>query len=120
MEAWDSAQRLLKLHGRAEPLRIPEKEGTKKEKFLASRILTKHLIRIPEYAAPVYEHFEVPFLGHLLYIGRETYRPVRVAFIDAEGGRLRDFCHRAAKNQNDTYELYYTEEIGFFHREKKR
>lgn len=119
VEAWDSVQGLLKLHGRREPLRIPEKDAGKREKFLVSRILTKHLIRIPEKNAPVYDSFPLSFLSHLLYIGRETYRPVRAAFIDAEGGRLRDFCQQYAKNQKDSCELYYTEEVGFFNRKKE-
>ncbi|MDO4550013.1 MAG: CRISPR-associated helicase Cas3' [Planctomycetia bacterium] len=113
LEDCDRENGRLKLHGREGFLTIPGKNATPREKFWVSRILTKHLIRVPEHAAPAYESFKLDFLSHLLYIGQNEDRPIRAAFIDSCGGILRDFSHNVV--ESGKYKLGYQENIGYFY-----
>ncbi|MDO4575793.1 MAG: CRISPR-associated helicase Cas3' [Planctomycetia bacterium] len=118
LEDYDQENGRLKLHGREDFLTLPGKNATPREKFLISRILIKHLIRVPECAAPPYESFPLGFLSHLLYIGRNADRPLRAAFIAPSGGSLRDFSQNPVDLEN--YEIGYCEEIGYFYTPKKK
>ncbi|MDO4569290.1 MAG: CRISPR-associated helicase Cas3' [Planctomycetia bacterium] len=118
LEERDPENRWIKLHGRQGSLTLPRKDASRGEKLRASRILTNHLIRVPDYAAPTYESFPLGFLSHLLYIGRGDERPIRAAFIDPCGGKLRDFSHKEVESEK--YELGYLEEVGYFYTPRKR
>ena len=87
------------------PITLPSPSASKSSHVEAARRIMRTLITVPEHHAPRYDGFTAEFLASAIWIGNDSFRPIRVAYLDSDG-RLLD---RAA----NPLPFRYHEKIGY-------
>lgn len=91
------------------PIIIPSRESSWKDKKKALRNLSRCMIRVSERKSPDYDGFPLEFLSHLLWTGDNSFRPVRAAFLDSSGRLL----NLASKSSSSSFSLIYKNKTGY-------
>lgn len=89
-----------------EPIILPDENTPYSERINTAIRLNQCLLTVNENIAPEYASFETAFLSPLIWVGNDTFRPVRAAYVDYDG-QLLDQSASPLK-------FKYVNEIGYF------
>ncbi len=100
-----------------EPIPLCSSSASKKEKLEVTRHLLGRMVKVREKDAPAAKDFPPDFLADYLWIGQDDkWRPVRVAYVDTNGGQLLDIACNPVKDGR----LYYRNDFGYEIRKEKK